>query len=391
MAFFRRAFRGSCYVFGVSRLDFLDAELRFLESQGLLRRPAVARSGDSLRDAASNDYLGFGAEPVSRATLLACVDLPLGATASRLIHGTSQTHIDLEESVAEWVKLPAALLFSTGYTANVGALTALLRPSDVVVSDALNHASIIDGIRLSRASVRITPHLDVEAVASALTSAPADARRCVVVESYYSMDGDGPDLRQLRRVCDDHDAALIVDEAHALGVYGPQGGGRCLELGVAPEVLIGTLGKAVGAQGAFVAGTETLRTWLWNRARSFVFSTAPSPLLTRLAALAVERVRGADDRRARLHELCAEVRTRLEERRVPIAPSEGPILPVLVGDNARAVRAAEHLAAKGFRAQAIRPPTVPAGTARLRATIHATWSDADLHDFVEAVASMPRD
>jgi 8-amino-7-oxononanoate synthase len=190
------------------------------------------------------------------------------------------------------------------------------------------------------------------------------------------MDGDGPDLRALREVCDRHDAALVVDEAHALGVFGPEGAGRCREVDVIPDALVGTLGKAVGVQGAFVAGSAKLRELLWNRARSFVFSTAPSPLLTEAARFHVERTRAADEERVALARYCSRLRTALRDRGVDsVEGSFGHIVPVLVGDELRALSVVEHLAGDGILAQAIRPPTVPSGTARVRITVKATWSD----------------
>jgi 8-amino-7-oxononanoate synthase len=351
-------------------LELLDEQLAELEQHGLLRASrGVAEDG--LIDVSTNDYLGFASEPVSRATLLACEGVPSGAGASRLIHGTREAHESLEASLADWVGLPAALLFSSGFAANYGALTALISPEDLVISDALNHASIIDACRQARATVRVTPHRDATAIASALASRAHFRHAWVVTESYFSMDGDSPDLPQLRALCDAHDAALIVDEAHALGVHGPQGSGLCRAASVTPDVLIGTLGKAVGLQGAFVAGDPRLRLWLWNRARSLVFSTAPSPLLARLTEHRVRQVRRADDRRATLKRRSADLRELL---RLEGNDNHGPVLPVLLGDIPSAVAAEARLRASRFLARAIRPPTVPPGTARLRLTAHASWS-----------------
>jgi 8-amino-7-oxononanoate synthase len=283
--------------------------------------------------------------------------------------------------------MPAALLFTSGYAANLGLLSAIGTPDTVVLSDRLNHASIIDGCRLSRAPVEVIPHLDLDALERALERTAGARARWVVTESCFSMDGDGPDLVALRRICDDHAAGLIVDEAHALGVFGAAGAGRCAEAGVTPDALVGTLGKAIGTQGAFVAGSPSLRELLWNRARSFVFSTATSPALAEVTLLHVQRVRTAEDLRLRLRSTVDHLRARLTELGVAIEGGlGGPILPIVVGDNGAAIRIAEELRAAGILAQAIRPPTVPVGAARIRLTVSAGWPDEATERVALAVA-----
>jgi len=364
---------------------FATAELSALDARGLLRSPddggprraaqaAAATLGLPFIDASSNDYLGLASESVSRETSVQ--DHSAGAGASRLIHGTRPAHEDLEAELADWVDLPEALLFSSGYAANVGLLQALGTPGSLIVSDALNHASIVDGCRLAKARVVVVPHLDLTTVASALRG-PSEGPKWVVVESCFSMDGDLPNLGWLRKICDQEGAGLVVDEAHALGVFGPEGAGRCRELGVVPDALVGTLGKAVGVQGAFVAGARVLRTLLWNRARPFVFSTAPSPALAARALFHVQRARASDAKRERLHAFAQSLRVALRQTGVDLGggSGSGPIVPVIVGANERAVRLAEQLAGVGILAQAIRFPTVPEGTARLRLTVSATWPD----------------
>jgi len=362
---------------------FATAELRALEEQGLLRSPddgaprraaqaAAAALGIAFVDASSNDYLGFASESVSRETSVQ--DHSAGAGASRLIHGTRTAHLSLEAELADWVGLPEALLFTSGYAANVGLLQALGTQGSLIVSDALNHASIVDGCRLGRGRVVVAPHLDLTKVAAALRES-SESHKWVVVESCFSMDGDLPNLGWLRKICDQEGAGLIVDEAHALGVLGPGGAGRCRELGVVPDALIGTLGKAVGVQGAFVASSSALRTLLWNRARSFVFSTAPSPALAARALFHVERARAADAERERLHDLSQALRVALRRAGVDLGSAAGPIAPVIVGSNERALALAERLGSVGILAQAIRFPTVPQGTARLRLTVSAAWPD----------------
>jgi len=344
-------------------LRYLEKELLDLGADGLLRsRPAPVR--DVARTFCSNDYLGLATAHET------------GAGASRLIVGERPEHVALERALAAWLGLPSALLFSSGYAANVGALSALVGRDDLIVSDALNHASIIDGCRLTRARVEIVSHLDLQAIERIL-SEPRRARAWVVTESYFSMDADGPDLASLRAACDRRGAALVLDEAHALGVFGPAGRGRAAEACVEADVLIGTLGKAFGAAGAFVAGCTALTDWLWNRARSFVFSTGVSPLVAGSALRALRDVAEGDAPRARLHENARILRSSL--LRLGLQPlGHGPIVPVLVGDSRRALELAARLRQLGLHVQAIRPPTVPEGTARLRVTTTASHTARDL-------------
>ena len=348
--------------------EYLAGELAALERAGLLRPRALGLPPTpELIDVCTNDYLGYAGRAVSRET-----NAPVGAGASRLIYGTHGAHLALEQELARWVGSEAALLFPTGYAANMGAVSALARPGDLVVSDALNHASIIDGCRLSKARVEIVPHLDLKAIAAAL-SLPVPGMRWVVSESYFSMDADSPDLPALRALCTAQGAHLILDEAHALGVFGPEGSGLARAAGIVPDVLIGTLGKSVGVQGAFVAGSAELADLLWTRARSFVFTTAPSPALAELALAAVRSVAADDAARATL----ARHARRLEELLAGLSTParHGPIFPIPLGSPERALQAAAAMRDHGFLTQAIRPPTVPPGSSRLRVALHADLSD----------------
>lgn len=345
-----------------------------MERTGLLRTPPAAAAPARMLVLCSNDYLGYAG-----LALPPDVDTASGAGASRLVSGTHEAHLMAEREIAAWLGMEAALLFSSGYAANVGTVAALARPGDVIVSDALNHASLIDGCRLSGATIEVVRHLDVEAIESALVRARGARRRWVLTESLFSMDGDTPDLRSLRELCDRHDAALMVDEAHALGVCGPRGAGLCAEAGVRPDVFIGTLGKSLGLHGAFVAGSSTLRTYLWNRARSFVYSTGISPLV---ALASVERVRRAaadDAARARLAMVTRRLRSGLEALGAQLLPgASGPILPWVLKSPGAALEMSQRLAREGVLVQAIRPPTVPAGTSRLRITASAPLSESDI-------------
>jgi 8-amino-7-oxononanoate synthase len=268
----------------------------------------------------------------------------------------------------------------------VGALSALAGPGDLVVSDQLNHASIIDGARLSRARVEVVPHLDAGAVEAALRTR-REGRAFVVTESYFSMDGDSPDLAALRGLCDTFGAALVVDEAHALGVLGPDGRGLCAAAGVQPDVLVGTFGKAFGAGGAFVAGCEALAAWLWNRARSFVFSTGLSPVV---AAAALQGLRLAHEqpaRRGRVDAAGALLRDGMV--RLGVEPAGyGHIVPWLLGDPDQALRVAGALRDRGLDVRAIRPPSVPTGTARLRLTVTAAHTSADIERALDGIRAV---
>jgi 8-amino-7-oxononanoate synthase len=381
-------------------LAHLAEQLEQLEHHGLRRqaRPPCAPGALSF---CSNDYLGLAG--------LAAPPASSGSGASRLITGERDEHRRLERALASWMGVEEVLAFSSGYAANVGALSALAGAGDLIVSDALNHASLIDGARLSRARVVVVRHGDPAAIDQALVER-RERRAWVVVESYYSMDADGPDLAGLRRVCDARGAALYVDEAHALGVLGPAGRGRCAEAGVTPDVLVGTLGKAFGSQGAFVAGRTLLREWLWNRARSFVFSTGLAPVSAAAGVRALQLILEKPELAVRVRELSTRLRTGLVEAGASIAPASpttttmpapgvsppprllgfGHVVPVVLGTPARALRWAATMRDHGVDVHAIRPPTVPPGGARIRMTVTAAHSATDVDRAIAAYASAAR-
>ncbi len=365
-------------------LRFVAAELDDLEGRGLLRTPAPDKEDTDRLVLCSNDYLGYAHDPPQPNQ----PNADGGSGASRLISGDSPSHRALERQLASWMQTEAALLFSSGYAANVGIIGALAAKPDVIISDELNHASIIDGCRLSRAQVEVVPHRDLGAIEKALAR-HRDARfRLVVTDAYFSMDGHCPDVVSLREICSRHDAALMVDEAHALGVFGPQGRGVCAREGVTPDILVGTLGKAVGLQGAYVATSQAVCHWLWNRARSFVFSTAPSPWLASALQARISRLAADEASRTRLNTITTRFREELNKRGAPITESEGPIIPWHVGDPDKAVSLSRELASAGLFVQAIRPPTVSPGTSRLRLTLHAKLSDAELERAIECLARL---
>lgn len=374
--------------------EVIEARLSDLASAGLLRdrgapvranvEAAAARAGRRVLDLSSNDYLGFASHP-----LLPSI-APGGAGASRLIHGTRDAHVNLERTLAAWLGTDDALLFTSGYAANVGVVSALAQPGDVIASDALNHASLIDGCRLSRAEVRVFGHGDLAALRDVLRTA-GERTVWVVSEAYFSMDGAACDVAGLAQLLEQYpNAHLVLDEAHSLGVFGPQGRGLAASVGHRPAVLVGTFGKAFGLHGAFVAGSRALCRWLWNRARSFVYSTATSPALADSLHDRLALVIAADDRRAQLSERCRSFHVQLAERFPKLHPvsAQGPIAPLILGSAALAVDKAAALGEYGILTQAIRPPTVPVDTARLRMSIGVHLSHADLAFVIDTLANL---
>ena len=397
------------------------AELRELEARHRLRVPRVVDGthgpritldGVDVINAASNDYLSLaGDRRLARAAANALDEYGTGAGASRLITGTHRRHIALELALADWLQTAGARLFNTGYAANVGVLTALLRAGDVVFSDELNHASIIDGCRLSRADVVVFPHRDVAALERALTTRTG-RRRIVISETLFSMDGDIADVAALAALCKRHGAALILDEAHAIGVWGPEGRGIAAEAGVVPDVLIGTCGKALGGFGAFAASSTAIADLLWNRARPFVFSTALPPSVPAAVQAAVEIVRGneGDERRRNLVARATELRMVLGMPGVQSGSSKSglegnagmgaggsgathlagghprsAIAPVIVGDDQRVMAISGALLETRVFVQGIRPPTVAEGTARLRVSLCSGHTTADVRAIGTAI------
>ena len=362
-----------------SALRHLEASLQELETADLRRyRPEQGQPPDALTFC-SNDYLGLASVPVNAS------GAP-GAAASRLIAGERAEHVALERCLADWLDVGSALVFTSGYAANVGLISALAGRGDLIVSDERNHASIIDGARLSRATVEVVPHLDVAAVKRALESHPT-GKRWVVTEGYFSMDADSPDFRALRAICDSYDAALIVDEAHSVGVLGPDGRGVCAEQRVTPDVLVGTFGKAFGAGGAFVCGSSTLVDWLWNRARSFVFSTGLSPIVAQCALQGVRSALHRPELRARTAHVAEAIRSALADIGRPAA-GYGHIIPVVLGSPGAALNASRQLANLGVSVQAIRPPTVAADSSRLRIAASARHTEQDIALLTAALRSL---
>jgi 8-amino-7-oxononanoate synthase len=332
-------------------------------------------------DLASNDDLPLASDKrIARAAQAAIEEVGVGAGASRLISGNHRRHVGLERALEDWLRASgercAVRTFGSGYAANVGVLTALLGPGDVVFSDELDHASIIDGCRLSRAEIVVYPHRDLGALEAGLSSRTG-RRRLVVSETLFSMDGDLADVVALAELCKRHGAALMLDEAHAIGARGPEGRGVAAEAGVVPDLLVGTCGKALGVYGAFVATTPAIAELLWNRARSLVYSTALPPMIASAIQCAVEIVRGTegDERRRTLADRAHLLRARV--RGLGGAP-DSAIAPLVVGDDRRVMELSAQLVERRVFAQGIRFPTVPEGTARLRMSLRYGLAAEDI-------------
>lgn len=384
--------------------DELAEELNALERAGLRRRlrrwtgahgPWIELDGVRLASFSSNNYLGLaGHEHLTRAAAATLTTDGLGAGASRLIAGNHETHEHLERALADFHRVEAALVFNSGFQANLGVIPALVGPGDLVLSDRLNHASLIDGCRLSRARVLIYDHADPAHVARLLDQhRPAARRALLVTESVFSMDGDRAPLTELAALAVRNRTWLMIDEAHAVGALGPVGRGIAAEQDVRPDVLVGTLGKAFGTFGAYVAGSQILRDFLLQRARSFVFSTALPPAITAASQAAVALVTSpeGDRRRTRLHARITELSEALDRLDL-LAPGAGttPIFPIHIGPEPAALEAARHLHDAGIHLQPIRPPTVPRGTSRLRLALMADHSTDQLAHLLDQLTVLRR-
>ena len=358
--------------------------LRLLEPLGSPQGPVVRIGGQSLLSFSSNDYLGLAADPRIRRAFAAGLERwGVGSGASRLVVGDTDAHRRLEARLAAFEGTEAALIFNGGYPANLGLVQALVGRGDLVVSDALNHASLVDGCRLSRAEVAVVTHGDVAAVDRQLAR-PGFGRRLVVTDAVFSMDGDSAPLEQLADVCARAGAALLVDEAHATGVLGARGSGLCEATGIRPDVRMGTLGKALGGFGAYAATTRAVADLLVNRARSVVFSTTLPPALCEAMVVAVDLLEHDPELRPRLWR---NIRRFVEGLRSLGLPAEqrSAIVPVILGTPERALRASAFLRERGLLVKPIRPPTVPEGTSRLRFALSAGHTEAHVDRALQAL------
>lgn len=366
--------------------DALQQRFAALEEKNLVRHQRVVHT-DPRHVLCSNDYLGLAGDGSllhdTESAASSAAILRSGSGASRLISGTQPAHVRLEEELAQWLETEDAIYFATGYQANVGLLSALGQRQDVIFSDALNHASIIDGIRLSKAKRVIYPHNDMAALEHALETTPCEGLRILVTDAIFSMDGDAASLHDLVRLKRKYAAVLIVDEAHALGVLGEEGRGLSHAMGLAHEVdaLVGPCGKAFGSTGAFIACSRLLRAWLYNRARSFVYSTAPPPWAAEYTRRALAYVRRGERQEA-LQKRMQYFATLLQARGFWSGAPISPIFPIVVGSEEHALALAKALDEVGIFVHPIRPPTVPEGASRLRVTVTAATPLDVLERFV---------
>ena len=384
-------------------LGELRDELAALDRRSLRRAILTPRDGQGatlsidgreLLNLTSNNYLGLAGDGrVVEGAVEAARAYGASVSASRLLCGSTPLHEELEGRLAALKGREAALLYSSGYLANLGALTALARPGDAIFSDALNHASIIDGCRLSGAETHVYRHRDADHLAELLRATPA-RRRLIVSETVFSMDGDVAPLPALAELARAHDAVLVLDEAHATGVLGPNGEGALARSGVNAEadgdgvVVVGTLSKALASAGGFVAASATVIDYLVNRSRPFIFNTALPPASVGAALAALDVVAAEPERRARLEALAARLREGLVAAGHPPSGSETAIVPLLLGPADAALAVERQLREAGILARAIRPPTVPEGTARIRFNLIATHTEGDV-DRVLAVVPPP--
>ena len=375
----------------------LAADIAELDRAHLRRRRRVVEHYDGARlrvngrdmlAFCSNDYLGLAQHPaLVEAARDAALRWGVGATASPQVCGHSEAHEALERELAAFVGMPRALYFYAGFPANVGIVPALVGRGDAVFSDALNHACLIDGARLSRAEVAVYPHGDAEALGRLLAASTA-RRKLIATDAVFSMDGDLAPLGALLELARRHDALLLIDDAHGFGVHGPEGRGSAALLGLRDPRLVymATLGKAAGVAGAFVAGEDNVVEWILQRARSYTFATAAPALIAETVRASLRIIAADAWRRARLHELVAMLHAATLPAGWQLPPSSTPIQPLILGDNAAALAAMDALWQRGFWVPAIRPPTVPQGSARLRLSLSAAHAPADFAALLAVMA-----
>jgi glycine C-acetyltransferase len=354
-----------------------------------LQGPRMIVDGREVLLFAGSNYLDLARHPeVVEAAERGARDWGCAAGGSRLITGNLAIHEALEAELAQFFGSEAALAFNTGYMANVGVIPALVGPGDVLISDELNHASIIDGARLARAEVAVFRHGDVDSFAETLYKVRAKARRALVaIDGVYSMDGDVAPVAEIVKRAHEADAMVLLDDAHGTGILGARGRGTAEAAGVLSEVdiLMGTLGKSIGSFGAFIAGSASLRELLINTARSFIFSCALAPAQVEAARVSIRLIDEEPWRRERLAANCDRLRRRLADASISTAPSTTHILPVVLGENERTMAVCEDLLDRGYYAQGIRHPSVPRGCARLRITPMATHDESEIDGLADAI------
>ncbi|MGH8744611.1 MAG: 8-amino-7-oxononanoate synthase [Burkholderiales bacterium] len=377
-------------------LTQLRDQLQRLETQGLLRRRRILQSqqgthvrvdGHELVSFCSNDYLGLASHPeLIEAAREGAKLYGVGAGASHLMSGHFDVHHLVEEKLAQFTGLPQALLFSTGYMANIGVVMSLLGRDDALYADKLNHASLNDAALLSRAGLHRYPHLDVQALGKQLAASSAK-RKLVMTDAVFSMDGDIAPLPDLLDLCEHFDAWLLIDDAHGFGVLGKEGRGALWHFNMrSPRIIyMGTLGKAAGVCGAFVAAEKEVVATLIQRSRSYIYTTASPPLLAHVLLKSLDLIQAEHGRRTRLASLVALLRQSLRLKSWRLLESQTPIQPLIIGDAKAAMSASQALAETGFLVPAIRPPTVPQGTARLRISVSADHTIEDIGQLANAL------
>jgi len=384
-------------------LEFLTAELAQLNERGLLRPLRVLEAeqtaralfdGRSVVNLSSNNYLGLTTHPRLRAQALdALAKYGVGSGSVRTIAGTMAIHLELEQRLAAFKKTDACVVFQSGFTANAGTVSALLSRDDLIVSDALNHASIIDGARLSRAAIKVFPHRDVGAARAILDARPRGQRTLIISDGVFSMDGDLGALPALCELAEEFSCIMMVDDAHASGVFGAQGRGTVDHFGLhgRVDVQVGTLSKAIGVLGGYVAGSRALIEFLHQRARPFLFSTSHPPAVAAACLAALDVLESEPGLIAQLWENAAFFKQGLRSLGFDTGQSESPITPVIVGDGALAMRFSDRLFQAGVFAQGIGYPTVPEGKARVRTIVTATHTREDLEFALQQFASVGRE
>lgn len=381
----------------------IDRELAQLDAAFLKRvrrtpanpcGPEMILNGRMLVAFASNDYLGLANDEALKQGAIAAIEQwGVGAGASQLVSGRLGIFDVLEQRLAEFAHRDAALFFPSGFQANLGILTALADRHDVIFADRVNHASLIDGALLSRAQHVRYQHADVADLKQKLESTPvaAGGSRLIVTDSVFSMDGDEAPLQELMQLAEQYHAWLVVDDAHGLGVLGPQGRGSIADAGLPPHpnlIMIGTLGKAAGVSGAFVAAASNVIEWLIQRARSYIYTTGTSPMIAGALLASIDRILNGEDLRSRLREHIAQLREGIAGLDLPFAllPSRTGIQALVIGDNEPTLKIAARLLDQGYWVPAIRPPTVPAGAARMRISLSAAHTHAHIDGLIRALA-----
>jgi len=390
---------GERYFFQMTNLQ---QRLAHRQQQHLFRDRQTSEAGQgvyirigsqSFLNFSSNDYLGLAADPrVSSACQKGMERYGVGAGASHLITGHTAAHHHLEEELAQFVGAERALLFSTGYMANLAVASVLLGRKDILFEDKLNHASLLDGARLSAATIKRYPHSDTARLASLLETAPSSCQKMIMSDGVFSMDGDLAPVTELNSMASRFNAWLLIDDAHGLGVVGATGGGSYELSGLkvsGNRILMGTLGKALGTFGAFVAGDSDIIELLIQEARTYIYTTALPPCLAEATRESLRIVRQEPEKRDHLQKLITAFRRGAEELGLSLMSSETAIQPMVLGDSERALQASNSLRSKGILVSAIRPPTVPVGTARLRITLSALHDMSHVAKLLEALAEIP--